>query len=133
MIDNTFFCRHQKLLLWFANTNLGRWLFAVEKMGHKTKGRKIDFILPNSIGFITGRQGDGYIIEQQFFSRNEYALRLQRFAFPLAIPQLAVGLSTITVNPDASPETTTTDGFAEVQARATFANARSAAAGDAAD
>jgi len=64
MVDKNFFKRHQKILLKIINFKIGgwkllgfkireyeigRWLFAVEKMGHRAKGKEILELKPNAI------------------------------------------------------------------------------------
>ncbi|MFA6048273.1 MAG: hypothetical protein WC737_05710 [Parcubacteria group bacterium] len=88
MIDLKFFERHQKILVWLANTWLGRLIFQFEKMGHKpTKYGKIIKITPQSIVHSQGLVWDKKtknlqeLKTEQFFSRYEYALKLRPWLF----------------------------------------------------
>ena len=81
-MDKQFFKKYQKPILWLANSFLGKIVFQFEKMGHELrKGEKIDRITPNSICY---KNKDNSYTEQ-FFGRNEYALKLSPFLWWLSI------------------------------------------------
>jgi len=72
-IDKKFFKKYQKPILWLANSFIGKKFFQFEKMGHELrKGEKINRITANSIRY---KNKDNSYTEQ-FFGRNEYALKL---------------------------------------------------------
>lgn len=138
-IDKQFFKKYQRLILWLANSFLGKLIFQFEKMGHELRsGEKIDRITPNSIRY--KNKNNSYT--EQFFSRNEYALKLAPLvwwipieliteglnggkailrpvyqlaliALFLKIPQgiPLLGLTTADFYPDADPESTSVDGY----------------------
>lgn len=89
-IDKKFFKKYEKPILWFINTWVGKKFFQVERMGHKLrKGEKIDRITPNSIRY---KNKDNSYTEQ-FFSRNEYALKLAPLVWWLPIELITEGLN----------------------------------------
>lgn len=131
-IDEEFFKRHQRILLWFVNTYFGRRYWRIRS----GKGR-IHQILPNCISYnlrYEFRHGQWYKIQTtEFRTASGYANRLRwslRYAWPfiLAIGSLfsryafripaldtiflfSVIPSTVTtVYPDPNPETTSVDG-----------------------
>ena len=125
------FKKYSKQLCWIANSFVGDWLFSISKMGHdKKKYGKITEIHPNAI---THKQRLLYNFEKhkteqeyttQFFSRNEYALRLQKVFYPIWLlfhcwdmliankfkSAWNLGFDTLTVYPDADPESTSVNG-----------------------
>ena len=143
------FKKYNKQLCWIANSFVGDWIFKISKMGHdKKKYGKITEMHPNAI---THKQRLLYDFEKrkteqeyttQFFSRNEYALRLQKVFYPIWItfhtwdmliankfkPAWNLGFDTLTVYPDANPESTSVDGNTGAQiASTTWASVRSSA------
>ena len=84
------FKKYNKQLCWLANSFIGNIVFKFTKMGHDLKKYgKITEIHPNAI---THKQRLLYNFEKrkieqeyttQFFSRNEYALRLQKVFYPI--------------------------------------------------
>ena len=136
LFDKTWFKKHQCKLLWLLNTPLiriwFRWVMRFKKYGWEGSG-KITKITPNSIAW-----GDNLIwninkkrleIErtEHFYNRNENSRRLYSAFKPLwylfhawdlgfaniFAPQLNLGFDTLTVYPDANPESTSVDGRTE--------------------
>lgn len=147
------FKKYNKQLCWIANSFIGDFIFKISKMGHdKKKYGKITEMHPNAI---THKQRLLYDFEKrkteqeyttQFFSRNEYALRLQKVFYPIWLlfhcwdmliankfkPAWNLGFDTLTVYPDADPETTSVDGYVSRAVAGTWASLRDGA-GDSAN
>ena len=124
------FKKYNKNLCWLANSFIGNWVFKFTKFGHDLeKYGKITEIHPNAI---THKQRVLYDFEKretkqeyttQFFSRNEYALRLQKVFMPIwltfhiwdiitkPMPQLNLGFDTLEVNPGSIGTNNPVDGF----------------------
>jgi len=115
---------------------LGEFIFSFKKFGHYVDRKKIVEVTPNSvIEFVSWKKGYKEVeLRQHFFVRNEYALRLQKVFYPIWIvfhtwdnltrfaPQLNLGFDTLTVYPDAHPESTSVDGHIQA-ASASWATA----------
>ena len=91
MIDKKFFEKHQKSILWAINTKIGRWLFGVEKMGHRAKGKRIVEIGPNYILTIRRRTKKGVYLRTQKFCRPEYGIKLGKVFFWNAVSEFPQG------------------------------------------
>ncbi len=77
VFDKYWFTKHQRKLLWLANSMVGKYIFQFEKMGHKLyKDKKIVRITPSSIAHITEYSDNEVKITEQFFARNEYSKKL---------------------------------------------------------
>ena len=110
VFDKFWFKKHQKKLLWLANSWLGKYIFCFKKMGHYLEN-KIVKITPFSVG---EELSDGQIREH-FFGRNEYARKLYWYLLPVwyfmhtwdyftadhfkLAPKLNFGFSTLTKYP----------------------------------
>jgi len=89
-INKEFFQEYQRPILWLANSFIGKFIFKFEYMGHQLrKGRKIDRITHNSIRY---KNTDNSYTEQ-FFGRNEYALKLAPLVWWLPIELFEEGLN----------------------------------------
>ena len=132
VFSQNWFKKYNKQLCWLANSWIGDFVFKISKMGHdKKKYGKITEMHPNAI---THKQRLLYNFEKhkfeqeyttQFFSRNEYALRLQKVFYPIWLtfhgwdmlianpfkPAWNLGFDTLTVYPDEDPESTSVDGY----------------------
>lgn len=114
VFSKEWFSKHQRALLWFVNTKLGKWFFRI--LEHKSK--RIITIAPNYLVW-QNEQGQ-YVAE--FRTHNRFARRLYHGLKPLwhilhlwdltvanrVAPSLNVGFDTF--YPDEDPETTTVDG-----------------------
>ena len=143
MFDKQWFKNNQKWLLWMANSPLGEMVFRFKKMGHAIeKGKKIVKITPNSVCQLMKRTKRKVYLREQFFQRNEYAIRMFRVFYPVwflmhcldfaidpIAPQFSFGFSTLTKNPNAQGDVgqNTFDGGGQTAASATYAGARGAA------
>ena len=86
--SQNWFRKYNKQLCWLANSCIGDFIFKISKMGHDKSG-KITEMHPNAIthkqrllyNFETKKFEQEYTT--QFFSRNEYALRLQKVFYPI--------------------------------------------------
>ena len=88
-LDKQFFEKYQKPILWLANSFIGKLVFQFEKMGHELREwQKIDRITPNSIRY---KNKDNSYTEQ-FFGRNEYALKLAPLVWWLPIELFEEGI-----------------------------------------
>lgn len=125
VFDKYWFDRHQRKLLWLANSILGKYIFQFNRMGHYLDN-KIIKITPNSVGELISFDGKKVQIKEHFFSRNEYARKLYWYLLPvwyfmhtwdtliantLKQPQLNFGFDTLTTYPDANAGGTTVDGY----------------------
>ena len=121
IFDKNWFKKHQKKLVWFANTKIGKRFFAFQKMGHYLeKGKPIIKITPNSVAQHISIKGKRVKIKEQFFIRNEYARKLYFYLLPVwylmhfwdwlladrYYPRLSFGFNTLTTYPDGIPVTT---------------------------
>ena len=120
VFSKQWFKKYNKQLCWLANSFIGDFVFKVSKMGHdKKKYGKITEMHPNAITHFRGmflnlekhRLENKYTT--QFFSRNEYALRLQKVFYPIWLlfhawdmlianpfkPAWNLGFDTLTVYP----------------------------------
>ena len=119
VFDNLWFQKYQKSLLWFANTDYGRDVLAINGRKSDVRNNKILAILPNVIGW----KEDG-IYRAEFRTHNKFSKRLfyeynliwkamhawdTRIA-NLYLPRLNLGFDTLTVYPDPHTETSTVDG-----------------------
>ncbi len=127
MIDKKFFKKYQKQLVWFINTQIGRWFFCVDK-----DIQNIHEVLPNALSYNKCYLlKDGEWRKQQttcFRTHNKYAKlinhRLRHFQrlgylIPAFLkPELGMAmmlfmpLTVSTFRPDANPESTSVDGWA---------------------
>ena len=133
MFTKLWFQKNQKLLIWFANTFLGRLVLGFYL--NKTNPKRIVKITPNSVHWIEGKK-----IKAEFLTDSQYAQRLQKILYPLWAlfhlwdmfwyPNYNLGFDTLTSNPDAHTETTSVDGrvFEDGQ-DLTWANIHDAATG----
>lgn len=113
LFGKEWFLKHQKLLLGFANTFIGRLVFGFYL--NQSHPKHIVRITPNSVHWQEGRK-----INAEFLTDNQYALRLQKVLYPLWklfhiwdmawYPNFNLGFDTLTANPDVHPETTSVDG-----------------------
>lgn len=129
MFNKYWFSKNQTILLWFANTWLGKQILHIDSK------EKLIAILPNAIFWKKGKE---YVAE--FRSHNKFSKRLYYAFYPLWrlfhlwdmfwYPKFNLGFDTLgPVYPDADPETTTMDGNSQ-NSDASFATCRSAAAGN---
>ena len=122
--DRQWFKRHQKALLWFANSIFGRVVFRYKKMGLELeKGVPITKITPNSVAQYVWFRGR-IQIREHFFVHNDYALKLRFWLYPIwyamhywdmlianrFAPQLNLGFDTLEVNP-VGGNTSPCDGY----------------------
>lgn len=111
VFDKSWFAKHQRILVWLANSKLGNFIFGFKKLGHYLE-HKIVKITPNSVAELLEVRKDEVELKEHFFIRNNYAQRLYFYLLPLwwiihiwdffadfAIPQLSFGFSTLTANP----------------------------------
>ena len=125
MINKEFFKKYQTIIKWLFSHC--QWIFQAEKMGHELhRNWKLLSVYPNGvtyefpIPYYDSRRKEWRLWrETQFFGRNEYALKLQKFLWwlpahvgydwrtlePIFQPAF-VGLTVTTFNPD----TTAVDG-----------------------
>ena len=121
VFDRGWFVKHQKPLLWFANTGLGRRVLCIDGSKSSVGRNRILRIEPNAI-FWRG-VGDKEIVaefrQEDRFSRRLYysflplwkAIHLWDVRFSnLFIPNFNLGFDTLTVYPDPNVEVSTVDG-----------------------
>lgn len=108
MFNKEWFLKHQKILLWFANTFIGKRV-----LRHDLD--KVDAILPNAVFTREGKK-----ITAEFRTHNKYSKRLYYAFKPLWhlfhlwdmawYPKCNLGFDSLTKYPDANPESTSVDG-----------------------
>ncbi|MEK6828666.1 MAG: hypothetical protein AABY15_00945 [Nanoarchaeota archaeon] len=143
-MNKRFFKKHQKVLLWFLNAPLikywFRWILCINGKQSSLKNRDVAKIIPNAIFW---REEENYAAE--FRTHNKFSKRLYYGFYPvwcimhgwdfligdrIFYPALSFGFETLTVFPDADPETTSVDGLVaqdEGVGGNTWANIRGAA------
>jgi hypothetical protein len=135
MFSKQWFNSHQAILLRFANTWLGKKILRIDSK------EKLIGILPNAI-FWKGKKKNEYVAEfrthDKFGKRLYYAFKPLWYLFHLWdmvwYPKFNLGFDSLTVYPDASPESTSVDGYARRQSAGTWSQLRDGAgitAGDA--
>jgi hypothetical protein len=118
-----FFMLHQGKLLWLLNTPvIGRWFRRVLRVSGESSSvgrRRITRILPHAIFWWDGPNQVAEFRTHAKFSKRLYyafaplwwAMHAWDWAFADRwVPDLSFGFSTLTVYPDADPETNTVDG-----------------------
>jgi hypothetical protein len=131
--NREWFSRHQKLLLWFANTFIGRRVLCINGNRSSVGKNKIILILPNAIfwegkkksyHFVKGKKVYRQEYVAEFRTHNKYSKRLFYAFYPLwwlahqwdmlfannIKPAWNLGFDTLTVYPDAGTGATTVDG-----------------------
>lgn len=135
-----FFNLHQERLLKFANSWIGRYILKINGDKSSVGKHKIRRIEPNSIWWTAGRYR-----KVEFRTHNKYSKRLFYAFYPLwwlmhewdilfannlikidfkPAYNWNLGFDTLTVYPDANPETNSVDGVVLVQDASSWANAR---------
>ena len=123
--DKVFFAKHQKLIVKLFNTRLGRRFFHLE--GSSVGNKKILAVMPNAIQWFEGyqldEQGKWRIVKStEFRTNNRFAYRMNTLLkwMPFLTwsenwyPQLAFGLTTTTVFPNADADGGKTSGDGSV-------------------
>ena len=150
LFDIDFFKTHQRKLLWLLNTPIikvwFRWVMRIRKYDCQ---ERITEITPNSISWgdrYFKKKGKWYLERTtDFRTHNKYSKRLFYAFFPLwylfhcwdmtinflRLPALNLGFDTLTVYPDANPESTSVDGRIYTLNKTSYTLARDAASGDA--
>ena len=119
-----FFEQHQKILLWFINTWLGKRFFCINGDKSSLGKNKILKIEPNAITW-KGKKKKEYVAE--FRTHNKFSKRLLHGLYPIwwlihqwdtlfannFQPEWNLGFDTLTVYPDADPESTSVDGLVD--------------------
>src|SRR5688572_20225406 len=112
VFDEQWFKTHQRSLLWFANTRIGRWFFRINGNASSVGDNRIVGILPNAI-FWKGKKRQQYHAE--FRTHDKFAKRLYYGLKPIwsllhlwdtiwanrVQPSWNVGFDTLTVYPAA--------------------------------
>ena len=117
VFDQTWFKKHQKLLLLLANTRLGRWILCINGNRSSVGKNKIIAILPNAIFW---EKGKSYVAEfrthDKFSKRIYYAFRPLWYLFHLWdfiwYPKFNWGFDTLTTYP-AAGAAAPVDGYVE--------------------
>jgi hypothetical protein len=122
------FSKYNKWIVRLARLPLiGEFIFSFKKFGHYVDRKMIISVRPNSVVEYVGYKEGRVELREQFFVRNEYALRLQSVFYPIWImfhiwdiitrpfPQLNLGFDTLEVYPDAGHTSTTVDGAVTVR------------------
>lgn len=126
--NKEWFNKHQKILVWLLNAPLVKYWFRFVMRIRSVdcpSNIKINRIEPNSFFFGAERKGDKIFLKTDFRTHWKYSKRIY-FAFKyfwwmlhfwdalLAdrfIPRWSFGFLTLTVYPDANPESTSVDGW----------------------
>lgn len=100
MFDKTWFRKHQRLLVWLANTFLGKLIFGFHL--NQTKPGQIIGITPNSVHWIDGRN-----IKSEFLCVDFYSYRISKLLYFLHAwdmfwyPRFNLGFDSLEVNSNA--------------------------------
>lgn len=125
VFNKTWFCTHQKILLWLLNSwLLKRWFRYVLKI-HKSDcsiHEQIVKLAPSYyiVALANGRLRGDFRTHARFAKRIYYSFKplwwllhwWDTFFADRLMPRLAFGFSTLTVYPDPHPEVTSVDGYA---------------------
>lgn len=117
-----FFELHQDIILRFINTKIGRLFFRIHGKNSSSIGHKITKVAPNYIEWNGKKEGQKVA---EFRTNNKFSKRLYYGLYPIwwlmhqwdillannFAPQYNLGFDTLTVYPDADPETNTVDGY----------------------
>jgi len=76
----SWFEKHQRRLLWFANTKIGRWFFRVNGKRSEVGKKKITRIAPNHIGW---RDEVKKVATAEFRTHNKFSKRIYHGLYPL--------------------------------------------------
>lgn len=143
VFSKDWFALHQKKLLWFANTFVGRYVLRIHGKRSSVGKHKIKAIIPNAIAW---ELEDGQI-QAEFRTRNKFARRLYLAFKPIwyfmhfldwlvldrfeMAQKYSFGFATLTAYPDPDVETVSVDGYVlNIQLLAVgWASVRSAATG----
>lgn len=80
MFNKEWFAKYQSILLWFANTYIGKWILRINGKRSSIKNNEIVAILPNAI-FWKGKKKKEYIAE--FRTSNKFSNRIKYAFYPL--------------------------------------------------
>jgi len=142
VFSTQWFKKYSKAITFLARFPfVGELIFNFNKFGHYVDRKKIVEVTPNSVVEFVKMKGKKVELKQHFFTRNEYALRLQHVFYPIwitfhiwdiitrPIPQLNLGFDTLTKYPYPVDETANTvDGYSmRTGVDQTFANIRAGA------
>lgn len=127
--DKKWFEKHQKVLIWLLNTPIikiwFRWVMRIHGFDCSLKS-VINRIEPNAFWFDGIRKNDVVEVKADFRTHWKFSKRIYFSFRPIwwalhywdqvfadkFIPRLSFGFATLTVYPDANPETTSVDGRA---------------------
>ena len=126
MFNKSWFQKHQKLLLWFANTSIGRYIFSINGKKSSVGKNKIIKIEPNSITWLVKKGKRKVTLSIEFRTHNKFSKRLYYTFKPIwhlfhvwdtffannFQPTWNLGFDTLTVYPNADAESTSVDGYA---------------------
>jgi len=135
MFNPKWFIKHQKILLWVANTLIGRYILCINGNRSSVGKYKITKILPNALFWTAGRYK-----KAEFRTHNKFSKRLFYVFYPIwwlihqwdmlfannFQPAWNLGFDTLTVYPDANVESTSVDGYIKIDAQATWAGVHDA-------
>jgi hypothetical protein len=135
VFSKTWFKQHQKPLLWFANTIIGRYVLRIHGKRSDVGKRKIIRIDPNAIFWIKEMTPEGPVFQVEFRTHDKYAKRLYYAfkpiwwlfhawdSFTVACPQLNLGFDTLTKYPGSIGVDNPCDGYIQLDAtNQTYAN-----------
>lgn len=76
VFDKDWFYKHQRILRWFANTKVGRYVFRIHGKRSSVGKNKIALIEPNSITWIISKKNGKFKLKTEFRTHNKFAKRL---------------------------------------------------------
>jgi hypothetical protein len=126
LFSREWFKKYQWILLFFANTKIGRWFFRINGKRSAVGKRKIIKIEPNAITWVAGYKGIKKQFSTEFRTHNKFSRRLFYGLYPVwwifhqwdilvanvLFPSLNLGFDSLTFYPDAHTETNSVDGYA---------------------
>lgn len=144
VFDKQWFHKHQRILRWFANTSIGRYVFRINKVSSSIGSKKIAIIEPNAIYWINEIKKNKAKLTAEFRTHDKYAKRLYLAFYPVWwtlhfldwlifdrfewAHKWNFGFLTLTVFCDPSSGSTTVDGNIAAS-NATWATVRGATTG----
>lgn len=122
VFSKEWFHKHQKVIRWFANTFIGRYVLRIHGKRSSVGKNKIVLIEPHSITWVTGKMDGTYELKTEFRTKAKFARRLFYTFRPLwylihgwdmivnqVKPSWNLGFDTLTAYPDVEAGTTTDD------------------------
>lgn len=83
MFNKSWFLKHQKLLLWFANTFIGRWILCINGNRSSVGKNRILKIEPNAITWKLKETKKRIHLQTEFRTHDKFSKRIKYAFYPL--------------------------------------------------